>query len=52
MLGNFEYSNPTKLYFGKDSLNYLSQELAKYGKNVMLAVQLRKMAFMIKWLRF
>ena len=36
MLGNFEYSNPTKLYFGKDSLNYLSEELAKYGKNVML----------------
>jgi len=37
MLGNFSYSNPTKLYFGEDSLNYLNEELPKYGKNVMLA---------------
>ncbi len=36
MLGNFTYSNPTKLYFGSDSLNYLEAELHKYGKNVML----------------
>lgn len=36
MLGNFFYSNPTKLYFGKDSLNYLNEELAKYGSKVML----------------
>lgn len=36
MLGNFEYSNPTKLYFGEDSLDFLNQELAKYGDNVML----------------
>lgn len=36
MLGNFSYSNPTKLYFGEDSLDFLSAELAKYGKNVML----------------
>ena len=27
MLGNFEYCNPTKLYFGEDSLNYLNAEL-------------------------
>ncbi len=36
MLGNFKYSNPTKLYFGEDSLNNLKEELAGYGKNVQL----------------
>lgn len=37
MLGNFSYCNPTKLYFGDDSLKYLNDELPKYGKNVVLA---------------
>ena len=36
MLGNFTYSNPTKLYFGKEALNGLNKELPKYGKNVLL----------------
>lgn len=36
MLGNFSYCNPTKLYFGDDSLNYLNAELPKYGSNVVL----------------
>lgn len=36
MLGNFIYSNPTKLYFGKDALDGLNVELPKYGKNVLL----------------
>lgn len=36
MLGNFTYFNPTKLYFGKDALNGLNEELPKYGKNVLL----------------
>jgi len=36
MLGNFSYSNPTKLYFGEDSLNFLNEELPQYGKNVLL----------------
>lgn len=36
MLGNFEYCNPTKLYFGEDSLQYLNIELPKYGENVVL----------------
>lgn len=36
MLGNFVYCNPTKLYFGDESLNYLHDELAKYGANVVL----------------
>lgn len=36
MLGNIEFSNPTKLYFGKESLQYLNEELSKYGTNIML----------------
>lgn len=36
MLGNFSYSNPTKLYFGDDSLKYLNEELPKYGDNILL----------------
>lgn len=36
MQGNFSYINPTKLYFGEDSINYLNQELPNYGKNVLL----------------
>ena len=36
MLGNFAYCNPTKLYFGEDSLQYLNTELPKYGENVVL----------------
>ena len=36
MLGNFTYCNPTRLYFGKDSLENLEDELKKYGKNVVL----------------
>lgn len=37
MLGNFSYSNPTKLYFGKDSLQYLKEELQHYGSVVQLS---------------
>lgn len=36
MLGNFKYCNPTALYFGDKSLNNLSDELKKYGKNIVL----------------
>lgn len=36
MIGNFTYCNPTKLYFGDDSLKYLKDELSKYGKNVVM----------------
>ena len=36
MLGNFSYCNPTRLYFGKDALGGLKEELPKYGKNVLL----------------
>lgn len=36
MLGKFTYCNPTKLQFGEESLNYLNEELPKYGSNVQL----------------
>lgn len=36
MLGNFQYCNPTKLYFGDDSLKFLNTELPKYGENIVL----------------
>ena len=36
MLGNFSYHNPTKLYFGEDSLNCLKDELKNYGENILL----------------
>ena len=36
MIGNFIYCNPTRLYFGKDAMGHLKQELEKYGPNVLL----------------
>ena len=36
MLGNFAYSNPTRLYFGDNSLKYLNRELKKFGPKVLL----------------
>ena len=36
MLGNFTYCNPTKLYFGDESLDSLNTELSKYGNNIVL----------------
>ena len=36
MLGNFSYHNPTKLYFGENALDFLNEELPKYGKTVQL----------------
>ena len=36
MLGNFTYCNPTKLYFGENSLQSLKEELLHYGPNVVL----------------
>ncbi len=37
MLLDFTYYNPTKIYFGKDSLANLKVELASYGDTVLLA---------------
>lgn len=36
MQGNFIYHNPTKLYFGENSLSYLAQELSSLGQTVLL----------------
>lgn len=36
MLLDFSFYNPTKIYFGKDSLDNLKSELAKYGDTVLL----------------
>ena len=36
MLGNFNYSNPTKLYFGNDVRKSLGEELKNYGEKVLL----------------
>lgn len=36
MLGNFIYSNPTKLYFGDDVQKNLCEELKKYGPKILL----------------
>ena len=37
MLGNFRYSNPTKLYFGDEAVKSLAGELRNYGPKVMLS---------------
>ncbi|VFB12873.1 iron-containing alcohol dehydrogenase [Bacteroides heparinolyticus] len=36
MLGNFKYSNSTRLYFGDNSLKFLAEELKAYGPVVLL----------------
>lgn len=36
MLHDFTYYNPTKIHFGKNSMDNLSEELENYGKNVLL----------------
>lgn len=36
MLHDFTFYNPTKIHFGKDSLNMLSGELENYGENILL----------------
>lgn len=36
MLGNFSYSNPTKLYFGQNAIQSLESELARYGEHILL----------------
>ena len=36
MLYDFTYYNPTKIYFGKKSMDKLLKELQNYGKNILL----------------
>lgn len=35
-MNHFIYHNPVKVYFGKDQLCHLGEELSKYGKRVLL----------------
>jgi len=35
MIIDFSFYNPTKIYFGKESLNYLEGELNKYGEKIL-----------------
>ena len=36
MIFDFEFCNPTKIYFGKNSLDNLEKELVNYGNNILL----------------
>jgi len=36
MIIDFTFNNPTKIYFGKDSLKYLEEELKNYGDKILL----------------
>ena len=50
-MNEFVFHNPVKLIFGKGQLQKLSQELAKYGKKVLVvygAEVLREMVCMMK----
>ena len=35
MIYDFSYLNPTTIHFGKKAMEYLSEELLKYGKNIL-----------------
>ena len=35
-MNNFVYDIPVKVYFGENQLHHLSEELAKFGKRVLL----------------
>ena len=35
-MNSFIYDIPTKVYFGEHQLSHLGEELAKYGKRVLL----------------
>lgn len=39
MLGNFTYTNPTRLSFGEDALKGLEKELPNFGPHVMLVYE-------------
>lgn len=47
MLGNFSYSNPTKLYFGEESLCSLNEGLPKIWEN--RSVNLWRWFYQEKW---
>lgn len=51
MQHDFIFDNPTKIYFGKNSLSYLKDELNNYGKNILLVYgkgSIKKLVYMMK----
>ena len=36
-MNDFVFANPTKVYFGKDQLQHLGEEVSRFGKKVLLA---------------
>ena len=35
-MNDFQFQNTTKVYFGKDQLGHLHEEVLKYGKSVLV----------------
>ena len=35
-MNNFVFQNPTKIYFGKNQLSHLKEEIKQFGNNVLL----------------
>ena len=35
-MNNFVFQNPTKIYFGKNQLSHLKEEIKQFGSNVLL----------------
>ena len=35
-MNDFQFHNTTKVYFGKDQLGHLHEEVLKYGKSVLV----------------
>ena len=36
-MNNFIFNTPTKIFFGKDQINYLPEQILKKGNRVLLA---------------
>ena len=36
-MNSFTFANPTKVYFGKNQLGHLGEEVSRFGKKVLLA---------------
>ena len=36
-MNNFVFQNTTKVYFGKNQLGHLGEELSRFGRKVLLA---------------
>ena len=41
-MNDFQFQNTTKVYFGKDQLGHLHEEVLKYGKSIQLSIKVQK----------